>query len=109
MAEANENTPLLGAAGGAARQVPETLFLAALFLFFVLFSASSGFFQFSLSFCFPCRDSKKGTFICPTLKGNVPFTKQGKLLSINYFLIEAAFLIERPFLGLFKRAFAKNR
>ena len=55
MAEANENTPLLGAAGGAARQVPQTLFLSC--IVFVLFSASSG---FSLSFCFPCRDSKWG-------------------------------------------------
>ena len=35
MAEANENTPLLGAVGGAARQVvPPTLFQAAA-LFFV--------------------------------------------------------------------------
>ena len=57
MAEANENTPLLGAAGGAARQVPQTLFKLHCFCFFVLFSASSG---FSLSFCFPCRDSKWG-------------------------------------------------
>ena len=63
MAEANENTPLLGAAGGAARQVPQTLFLAALFLFCLV--RRQGFSIF-IVVLFSVPGFEEGTFICPT-------------------------------------------
>ena len=93
MAEANENTPLLGAAGGAARQVPQTLFKLQCFCFFVLFSASSGFFQLSFSFCFPCRDSKWGLSFVQLKKTMSRLPNKESSFLFNYFLIEAAFLI----------------
>ena len=78
MAEANENTPLLGAAGGAARQVPQTLFLSCIvFVFLFCLVRRQVFFNFHCRFVFRVG-IRSGEFHLSNLKKPCPVRQTRK-------------------------------